>query len=219
MASDVDLCNQAISLAGSADLIQSMDEDSNEAKLCKTWYESLRDGLLRQGAYGFSRYTVALSKLTSGFVLPQQWAYAYGFPTDCVRLLGITRRWVDPSSLIPIYTAAATSQPYTLPIPSEPYEISALTDQSQEIVFANTDPLYMTYCRRITNVNLFDQGFADALVTNLAAKICYPLTNKVVRARDLAMAAKNMYDDAVADAANEESDNLSDTIPDHIADR
>lgn len=221
MASIVDLCNQALSLAGTRSNIQSIDEDSEEAGQCKTWFEPTRDSLLRKGIYAFGRYTLALGELSAGFTLPQNWAYCYAVPSDCIRILTLTRRMIDINSMIPIFSNNMDPQlVIDALVPGERYELSALEDQSQTIIYTNIKPAYLTYCRRITNVNLFDQGFQDALVMVLASRICYPLTAKSVRSRELAASAKQYIDEAEAESANEQQDtNFNDFIPDYIADR
>lgn len=219
MTTEVDLCNMAIASAGSQDLISDLNEDSAEAKLCNLFYSQVRDGLLRKGTYTIARYTAVLNRLSSGFTLPQQWLYAYGLPSDCLRVFALTERYVDPNTVPKVFSIDNVT--YSVPeidIPLQPYELSSLDDKSQPVLFANITPAFLLYARQITNPALFDQGLQDAIVTVLASKICYPLTNKVQRSKDLAAMARGVMDEAEAEAANEQGDTY-DFIPIHIQER
>ncbi|MCH8285919.1 hypothetical protein IIB79_05245 [candidate division KSB1 bacterium] len=48
MPSEVDICNQAIGRCGAKDYISSLaDKDSENARLCNTFFDSVRDAVLR----------------------------------------------------------------------------------------------------------------------------------------------------------------------------
>ena len=82
MASDVEICNIALSniRAGS---INSLDENSLQAQQCKLKYALLRDRMLTEVPWTFNRKIRALSVLTTEIF---NWAYAYQYPTDCLKI-------------------------------------------------------------------------------------------------------------------------------------
>ena len=73
MASEVSICNQAISWLGGKSII-SLDDGTTEANLCKANYDHLRDVVLEAKAWTFAIKRVQFAKLSEdplyGLVLP-----------------------------------------------------------------------------------------------------------------------------------------------------
>lgn len=57
-----DICNLALQMLGNY-RIHDIDEDSEPARVCRSFYYSIRDGLLRDHVFTFSTEFVTLSKL------------------------------------------------------------------------------------------------------------------------------------------------------------
>ena len=76
MASDVGICNLALSRLGDAATVSSIDppEGSTQADLCATFYPMARDSLLEMHAWAFATRRVDLSLLTAE---TDAWVYAY----------------------------------------------------------------------------------------------------------------------------------------------
>jgi len=67
MASDVSICNQALSWLGGS-LITSLDDDINEAKVCKANYADIRDAVLEAHDWTFA--TPPVNGYVNAFPLP-----------------------------------------------------------------------------------------------------------------------------------------------------
>ncbi len=86
MASEVSICNQALSWLGGAH-ITSLDDESTEAVLCKATYASVRDAVLeaRDWTFAVGRYDLpkAATGPTNGY------ANAFPIPSDVLRILEV----------------------------------------------------------------------------------------------------------------------------------
>lgn len=86
MASEVSICNQALSWLGGTH-ITSLDDDSTEASLCKATYASVRDAVLeaRNWTFAIGRYDLpkAATGPTNGY------ANAFPIPSDVLRVLEV----------------------------------------------------------------------------------------------------------------------------------
>ena len=82
MASEVEICNLALSniRAGS---INSLNEGSVQAQLCKLKYPILRDRCLREIPWQFNHKIRALAPVTTDIF---NWGYAYSYPVDCLKI-------------------------------------------------------------------------------------------------------------------------------------
>lgn len=90
----VQVCNQALARLG-ANLINSLDDASEEARLCNVSFAHLRDEVLRAHAWNFATRRAQLARLAGtpayGF------DYRYKLPSDCLTPLELNSReseWV-----------------------------------------------------------------------------------------------------------------------------
>ena len=86
MASEVEICNSALTRLG-ANTIVSFTDNTTEAKACSQIYERVRDAVLVSHPWNFAITRASLAKLTS---VPS-WGFANEFqlPTDCLRVLDV----------------------------------------------------------------------------------------------------------------------------------
>lgn len=84
MTSVVEICNSALNKIG-ANTINSLSEDSQEARLCKAQFTRLRDALLRSHPWNFALHRAVLARLADPPAF--DFAYQYQLPGDCLRLL------------------------------------------------------------------------------------------------------------------------------------
>lgn len=82
--SAVTICNTALGMLG-AQSITSLDESSDRARLCKTFYESSRQALLRMHPWSCATKRVEIAPLATAPVFG--WGYAFPLPADFVRVL------------------------------------------------------------------------------------------------------------------------------------
>lgn len=100
MATDIDICNSALSKLG-VDHIVSLEDDSRQAKLCKEQYPKLKKSFLRAHPWNFAieRATLAASATAPvhGF------DYQYRLPISCLRVLSVNENiypWVKEGDYI-----------------------------------------------------------------------------------------------------------------------
>lgn len=80
-----EICNMALSFLAKG-RINSMDEDSEEAKQCKIHYEHCRKRLLLNYPFGFARKEVKLAVLDPKSYPIIGWDYLYGYPEDTLSI-------------------------------------------------------------------------------------------------------------------------------------
>ncbi len=191
---DVDICNRALSRLGTRATIAALDENSTEARTASIWYAATRDVLLRSHDWNFARRRVVLAEQGTA---PTGWTFRYAFPTDCVRLLRLASATPDGGSAR--------------------FEVAG--DSTRRFVLCDEPAAEAVYTARVDDPNLYDAGFASALVDQLAAHIAYPITQKTEIAVRLAQMARAVLADAMAADVNEAEGANGDRLPDWIAAR
>ena len=182
MASEVDIYNMALMRLGNSSQVSSTSESSPEARACNTFYAQCRDTMLRDFPWGFARRRVSLAQTAD--TAPTNWHYVFGYPSDCLRLLGM----VLPGSRQPL-----TSQ-------EVPFQLGF--NGTNRVIYCDTTIPEAVYTARVVDPTQFDPIFASALAMFLASEIAMPLAVKP----DLAGALKQSYalmmnTAAVADAS------------------
>ena len=191
---DVDICNRALSRLGTRAAISALDENSTEARTVSIWYAATRDTLLRAHDWNFARRRVMLA--VQG-VAPTGWTFRYALPTDCIRLLRLSLVNAEMGSVR--------------------FEVAG--DSTSRFILCDEPAAEAVYTARVDDPNLYDAGFASALVDQLAAHIAYPITQKTETAVRLAQLARAALADAMAADVNESAPADGDRVPDWIAAR
>lgn len=155
--SKVAIANMAISHVGAKSRIESFTERSNEARECDIWYEPARLETLEAYDWSFARRRQALA--LSADAPPDDWAYRYIYPADCVAM----RRIVNPVG--PLADAV-------------PYEQEANDDATLRTILTDLDDAVALYTFDLRDVNMFSWHFVNTLSRKLAARIAYALTAK-----------------------------------------
>lgn len=157
MATDkVAIWNQAISACGSKSSISTDDENSKAANLCRQWYPTVLDAVLKAGDWPSARKYVTLAlKAERNFnntwtdTDPAPgWKYAYAQPADLLAPRHLTtyarfdRAWLTDANTI-------------------------VTNQEQAV---------LCYMFRQEDVTKWDNGLERAVILGLGAAICLALT-------------------------------------------
>jgi hypothetical protein len=157
MASDVFICNLALSNVGKSN-ISSMNEAGAEARACRQYYEHVRDLCLGEYPWHFAGKTASLAEVAND--RPGSWGYAYRLPTDCLK-----ERFIRPED-----TEAAGPVP-DMPMPfGYPYEIEG------DVLYSDLSPCFLRYTFRLTNPAKFSPWFVDYMGWALAVRLAMPLT-------------------------------------------
>lgn len=151
MPSEVSICNQAITwLAGNQ--ITSLDDDTNEGRLCKANYSNLRDAVLEERAWTFATKRLTPAKESEA----PDWGYASKFliPSKVLRLLIVTD---DPSNV-------------------NSWDDGFDWRREGSAIVCDVDVIYVKYIEKIIAPALFSPGFAQTLAARIAREIAVPLT-------------------------------------------
>lgn len=187
MASEVEICNRALANIG-AESISALTEKSPEARACKLLYAPARDSLLRLQTWGFATKHVALGVISSATVYGYE--YAYSYPIDCLFARGF-------------YRAIATADPISFKVVVQP-------DLSSKEIWTNKENAILIYTAKVTDVNVFDSLFKEALGHYLAAKLAPTLIKDLKLRPVLAREQLNYVAQALVGDAREGFEN---TVP------
>ncbi|EMJ5971364.1 hypothetical protein GWI96_05725 [Proteus sp. G4380] len=158
MASEIEICNIALSRIGNSRSINSMTEASKEAVQCNLHYAQCRDSVLADFPWNFATKKVALANTNNP---PPNWTYAYRYPNDCLKAIGI----VEPH------------QKYRRPDTAIHFHVGSDENGTGRLIFTDHPSAWLEYVARITDVNMFDALFKDALAWRLAAELARPLAS------------------------------------------
>jgi hypothetical protein len=146
-ATVVGICNRALQKLG-ATRIESLTDDSKNARACNACYEPLRDALLR--VYPF-KFAISRATLAADAVAPT-WGRSNSFqlPSNFI-------------ALAPKY--AEDNEAYS------DWEV-----EGQKILTDDSAPLYLRYVAQVSDPNLMDPLFRELLSTKMALEMCEELT-------------------------------------------
>jgi hypothetical protein len=151
MASQVQICNMALSHLGQGKAIANLDtENSEAAAACRTFYDICLEATLRDFDWPFASKTRALSLIEEN--PNDEWRYSYRYPTDCLKF----RR---------ILSGQRTDTPDTRVV----YKISQ--DSAGLILFTDQEDAECEYTVNVTNPALFPSDFVIALSYRLASML------------------------------------------------
>lgn len=151
MPSEIEICNLALSHIGKYP-ISALTDATKEAKECKLLYPRARDSVLRAHAWNFATKRLTLAELAEDY---DGWSYAYQYPTDCL----VARK---------IYNSADDNDAIE-------FEVATNSALSSRVILTDQENAVLIYTARVTDPNVFDSIFVDALSWRLAADLSMPL--------------------------------------------
>ncbi len=146
MASEVGICNSALTKIGAARIV-ALDDGSKNANACAELYPKLRDDLLRRHAWNFAHVRRKLARLAAAPAFG--FAYAYQLPTDWLRT-------------VEVYTDDAAAGLAN-------YRIEGRT------ILASAEALYLVYIGVVTDPNDMPSDFRETLAAMLACDLAVPI--------------------------------------------
>tara|TARA_R110002096_G_scaffold58166_2_gene146820 strand:- start:1351 stop:1941 length:591 start_codon:yes stop_codon:yes gene_type:complete len=180
MASEVQIAKLALQHIGDRFDISDLTESTPEAEQVNLIFVDTRDALLRQHPWNFAKKYATPAALTA--TVPGNWDYAYIYPTDAVRVLGV----IDP-----LETGVAIK-----------FEVARNENNAKVILTDQVDAEFY-YTAKITDSTQFDPEFTMALSYKLAAKLAMPLTGERAIAGDMDTLATNTINSAWETDSNE----------------
>ena len=150
MASVVDMCNSALNLLG-ASTISALTDDSKNARLCNQRYDSVRNRVFRSHAWNCLHKRLQLAQNSTAPVI--EYTYAYALPSDCLRVLKVHNGTTD---------SIKSAIDYKL--------------EGRNIV-TDEGTIYLIYIALDTDPNNYDTYLQESISHQLAADLCYAITN------------------------------------------
>lgn len=179
MASEVDICNQALSHLGDSATVASIDppEGSAQAEHCARFYPLARDALLEMHPWGFSTRRAALAQVGNPTTT---WAYCYAQPSGCINMISVlSPDAVDDYSSSMQSSAQAYDNSYsrnTVGGAYTPQDFSPETDgDGNNIILTNQAGAVLRYTAQVTDTTKFSPLFTEALGWLLASKLAGPV--------------------------------------------
>ena len=191
MTSEIEICNLALSniRAGS---INSFDESSLQAQVCKLKFALMRDRCLRDTVWNFNRTIKALALINVDIY---NWAYAYSYPINCLKIHRIIPNYEEMTG------DGAVISRETLPISGNrrqiPYE--TFNFNNVKVIGCNDTSLHIDYAMKIENTNLFSDDFVIAFSHLLASEIVISLVG-VEKGRQLRSDSVELYQEYIRSA-------------------
>jgi hypothetical protein len=155
MASVVNMCNSALNLLG-ASTIAALTDDTKNARLCNQRYEPVRNRVFRSHAWNCLHKRVQLAQNSTAPVV--EYDHAYALPSDCLRVLKIHNGTTD---------SIASALDYKL--------------EGRNIV-TDIDTVFVIYIALDTDPNNYDTYLRESISHQLAADLCYAITNNATLA-------------------------------------
>ncbi len=224
MASDIEICNQALLAIGTRSSIISFDEPSAEARACARLYSDTRTSLLRQAPWGFARKDIRLTiqsaasgtpenpngpTLWNATLPPRPWQYAYVYPADCVFVRKIYQSAeATQVRLFPNQDAAFTPD-------ATRFNFTIGQVSGVKVILTDARQALLTYTFSATEVDQFDPLFSEALVKMLAAELSVALTGSMQMKNLYMQETSLLVNEARVAAANEETTS-DDRVPSWI---
>lgn len=161
MASEVDICNIALSMIGDRGNVITIApaEKSIQAQESARFYPIARDEILACGvAWNFATLRAVLA-LVSSAAPPQHLPFTFQQPDGCVKVVGV---WSPTSS---VNTTDGFSEPF----------LCEAGDDGSPVIYSVFDDSCARYVKRITDTSRFPPGFITCVATQLASYLTGPI--------------------------------------------
>ena len=195
------LCQLALARLGSTTNISDVDADtSQEAKLCRIFYDNALRNVFEECDWPFATTTVQIALVETN--LTTGWLSHYTYPSDAVRILG-----VEPT------TATVSFQPNK----NYASEFELVYGPSAKYIASyHNVSLYCTYIKLVTNVQLYPASFNEAFCFRLASDLALGLNKSF----QLSNAMSTAYLDRIKQAkANQKNENNVKCVAQVVQDR
>ena len=200
MASEVDICNQALSLLGDEASVASIDppEQSVQAMHCARFYPMARNSLLEMHDWNFATRRGALAELTNDRT---DWAHCYAWPNKALRVMAVCAADVPDDRLDDAHSRFVVE----------------MWPDGQRVIYTEQEDAHARYTFEAADPTKFSPLFVEALATLLASKLAGPLI-KGGEGRQVAAAMLEAFYNVVLHRAVASDANQRRLKPEHVAD-
>lgn len=182
MRSEIDVWNTALGRLGGNQFNRenTVNGDSAQATLCRTFYPHVLDMCLSSSMWGFARKTVHLAMVDGNEPTNPAYPYRFALPSDCVRPVRLLGNGV------------MTGDFWQSADETWPFEIVGNN------IMTDTETATLVYISRVTDVASWPATFADAVAWALASELATALINDPNRQQMYGDRAKSSLDQAAA---------------------
>jgi hypothetical protein len=161
MASQILMANMAIGNVGSQQFINSFEDRSSEARVCKQFFDIALDLVLQDFPWTFATKIIPLADLGTPV---DPWLYRYQYPNDCLKL-----RRVFPQGGT-IYLGQVSKNK------GIPHRVIADDVAKVKAILCDAQGAYAEYTFRNVMTGMYSAAFVAAFGLKLATYICTPLS-------------------------------------------
>jgi hypothetical protein len=197
--SQVQICNMALAFVG-ATPIEAMGERTKEASQCRLWYDVCREQTLSAFNWGFARKRRTLA--CHGDDPPDQWAYRYQYPVDCLKARWIVNPFDSTGIGAPFIIGSDIGTYWPNASDAIPFEVEMAPNGTKSILTNEQCP-ELVYTFNQDEPGFFSQHFVDCLAVNMASRMAFTITGKRSIANDAAEQYVFLVRNAAALDANE----------------
>jgi hypothetical protein len=198
-ASRINICNQAIDII-KAKRIQSLTENSLEARVCNTHYPQMVSEML-EGAIGNHTFSFANRRGVLAVVTndrSHEWAFAYAVPADMGNAVAI----------LPDFEGVGLGLP--VPLPGQPYAetwaglggYEAPYRIENGVIYTDIENATLEYGINDIEEAVLPAQLAKAMVSDLASRLAVPVKGDSKLKRALQEEADLYWQRAIADDKN-----------------
>lgn len=168
-SSETEVANEALTLLGDTAIL-SLTQDSDKARAIKRIYIPTLDQALRSHDWNFARMRAVLARVAA--VPAFGYNFMYQLPQDplCLRVLQTNLNADEAWEIETYVTADATAQ--------------------YRVILTDAASIDIRYIARVESPSLWDPLFADAMVHELARRVCYAITRNATLVATLTEEAK-----------------------------
>lgn len=195
MATDVDICNRALSRIGHTQILQSLADGGPEGEQCDLHFEDCRDEALQFHAWNFATKRVVLAELA--LVERSDWEHVYTYPTDCL----FARFVVPPGIRNP------------MSIERIEFRIEANDAGTGRVILTDQPDAELVYTMRHTATQVWPATFSSALGWRLAVELALGVKKDPAMAERILKGYEQTIMRAAGTDANEGQGPLPATTP------
>ena len=182
MATEVEIAKLALSHLGERYDLTALTDSTPEAEQINLVFDHTRDMLLREHPWKFAQKYHKPSTTLPGNV-PANWQYMFDYPFDCLRMIQL----VNPlgRDLDPINFDIGTNE------------------VDQKVILCDVEEPEFQYTYQVTDTEVFDIFFVEALALRLAARVSMSLTGDARFSAELERKADVAVGKAMSQDGNE----------------
>lgn len=170
MASEVDICNLALSHLGDTATVGSLDppEGSIQAEHCARFYPIARDSLLELHPWGFATRRIQLAQLGTGW---PEWDYSYAQPADALNIIAVL-----PPDATDDYSQGLSNVPLAAGGSYVPKAFSCEIDANgADVIYSDQEDAVLRYTALVSDTTKFSPLFVMTLSWHLASMLAGPI--------------------------------------------